>query len=619
MYNMARWGLGYFRVNQEGHVTAHPGSGAAEGVDLYRLAMDLTEQGVRLPVLLRFSDILRARIGEVAEAFTAAIDEFDYRGRHSLVYPIKVNQQRHVVQEIIEFGEPYGVGLECGSKAELQAILGLSDSPSHAIVCNGYKDAEYLRLAFMAQRLGHQVFVVLEQLRELDALIETAAEIGVEPTMGVRVKLGTEGAGRWAKSGGEQSKFGLSPAVLLKLLDRLQTDGRQSWLQMIHFHLGSQITDIRTIKVALEEIGRYYTELRRMGFPISHVDVGGGLGVDYDGTRSTAAGSVNYSIREYANDVIFTLGTVCRAAGVPMPDVITESGRAVTAHHAVLLVDVIDVETPSLPERPVVAPDAHLLLREMEDNLIDIDHDRVVEVYHDTVFAKERARDLFDSGVLTLVELAQVDQLFRATLTAVRDVAGVEPAFHEIRQHTDRLLVDRYFCNFSVFQSLPDSWAIDQVFPVVPIHRLTERPTRRGTIQDITCDSDGVIARFPGGLDGRTHLPLHPMKEGEPYVLAVFLTGAYQEILGDLHNLFGDTNAVHVKILGDGYQVTNVVLGDTVTEVLSYVQYHANDLLTTFRRKVNAAPGLSRGEANRFIADYVSGLEGYTYLEGREG
>jgi len=578
---MARWGLGYFRVNQEGHVTAHPGLESAEGIDLHRLAMDLTEQGVRLPVLLRFSDILRARIGEVAEAFSSAIEEFDYRGKHSLVYPIKVNQQRHVVQEIIEFGEPHGVGLECGSKAELQAILGLRDTPSHAIVCNGYKDAEYLRLAFMAQRLGHQVFVVLEQLRELDALVEAAAEIGVEPTMGVRIKLGTEGAGRWAKSGGEQSKFGLSPAVLLRLLDRLQADGRQAWLQMIHFHLGSQITDIRTIKGALEEIGRYYTGLRRMGFPISHVDVGGGLGVDYDGSRSTAAGSVNYSIREYANDVIFTLGSVCRAAGLPMP--------------------------------------AHNLLREMEENLVDIDSDRVVEVYHDTVFAKGRARDLFDSGVLTLVELAQVDQLFRATLSAVQAVAGTDPAFHEIRQHTERLLVDRYFCNFSVFQSLPDSWAIDQVFPVVPIHRLTERPTRRGTLQDITCDSDGVIERFPGGLEGQTHLPLHPTKDGEPYILGVFLTGAYQEILGDLHNLFGDTNAVHVKIVDHGYEVTNMVHGDTVTDVLSYVQYHPGDLLTTFRRKVNNAPGLSRSEANRFIADYVSGLEAYTYLEGGAG
>ncbi len=615
---MARWGLGYFRVNQEGHVTAHPGLESAEGIDLHQLTTDLIDQGVRLPVLLRFSDILRARIGEVVEAFSSAIEEFDYRGKHSLVYPIKVNQQRHVVQEIIEFGEPHGVGLECGSKAELQAILGLRDTPSHAIVCNGYKDAEYLRLAFMAQRLGHQVFVVLEQLRELDALIEAAAEIGVEPTMGVRIKLGTEGAGRWAKSGGEQSKFGLSPAVLLRLLGRLEAEGRQDWLQMIHFHLGSQITDIRTIKGALEEIGRFYTGLRQMGFPISHVDVGGGLGVDYDGSRSTVASSVNYSIREYANDVIFTVGSVCRAAGVPTPHIITESGRAVTAHHALLLVDVIDVEAPSIPERPVIAPDAHQLLREMEENLVDVDHDRVVEVYHDAVFAKGRARDLFDSGVLTLVELAQVDQLFRATLSAVQEVAGTEPAFHEIRQHTERLLVDRYFCNFSVFQSLPDSWAIDQVFPVVPIHRLEQRPTRRGTLQDITCDSDGVIARFTGGPDWQAHLPLHPIKDGEPYILGVFLTGAYQEILGDLHNLFGDTNAVHVKIQGDGYEVTNMVHGDSVTEVLSYVQYHPGDLLTTFRHKVNNAPGLSRGEANRFIADYVSGLEAYTYLGGGE-
>ena len=613
---MSGWGLGYFRVNDEGHVTAHPTPDSADAVDLYRLAVDLTEQGVGLPLLLRFSDILRSRIEAVTEAFRTAIHQFEYGGTHSLVYPIKVNQQQHVVQEIVAFGEPHGVGLECGSKAELLAILGLSASANHAIVCNGYKDEEYMRLALMAQQLGHQVFVVLEQSNELDTLLAVASEIGVTPTMGVRIKLVSEGSGRWAKSGGEQSKFGLSPAKLVKLLDRLRAEGQEDLLRMIHFHLGSQITDIRTIKVGLEELARYYTELRQMGFPVSHVDVGGGLGVDYDGSRSTMPGSANYSIQEYANDVVFTLGTVCRASGVPVPHIINESGRAVTAHHAFLLVNVIDVETPSVPERPTLAPDAHPLLREMEEDLVDLSLDRVVEVYHDAVFAKERARDLFDSGVLTLRELAQVDQLFLATLNAVQTAAGNDPAFHEIRQHTARVLVDRYFCNFSVFQSLPDSWAIDQVFPAIPVHRLTERPDRRGTLQDITCDSDGLMAHFPGGLSGQRSLPLHAIRDGEPYIVGVFLTGAYQEILGDLHNLFGDTNAVHVKITRDGYEVTNLVRGDSVSEVLNYVQYQASDLLTTFRRKVNAAAGLTRHEANTAVADYVSGLEGYTYLEG---
>ncbi len=614
---MRQWGLGFFRVNAAGHVTVHGSANEAAGLDLHRLAVDLTEQGIGLPVLLRFSDILRTRITDMANAFAGAIAEFDYSGRYNLVYPIKVNQQRDVVQEILEFGAPFGVGLECGSKAELQAVLGMNGDPGHAIVCNGYKDAEYMRLAFSAQRVGHQVFVVLEQLRELDTLLAVAEEIGVTPRMGVRIKLSATGAGRWAKSGGEQSKFGLSAAGLVKLLDRLKAGGQEHLLRMVHFHLGSQITDIRTIKIGLEEIARHYTELRRMGFPVTHVDVGGGLGVDYDGSRSTHAASVNYSVQEYANDVVYTLGTVCRAADVPMPDIIAESGRAVTAHHAVLLVDVIDVETPSVPERPRLGTDAHPLLQEMEESLADVTLERAAEVYHDVVFAKDRARELFDAGVLSLPDLARADQLYLATLNAVRQVVGADPAFHEIRQYTERVLVDRYFCNFSVFQSLPDSWAIEQVFPVMPVHRLTERPTRRGTLHDITCDSDGYIARFPGGLSGRSSLPLHERNEGDPYVLGIFLVGAYQEILGDLHNLYGDTNAVHVRITDDGYEVTNLVRGDTVTEVLKYVQYDPAELLSTYRRKVLAAPDLSRSEANRFIADYVDGLEGYTYLVGR--
>jgi len=447
LYGMPEWGLGFFRVNAQGHVTVHASAvetGGA-GIDLHRLAVDLTDRGVGLPVLVRFSDILKTRIHDIATAFSDAIAEFDYSGRHNLVYPIKVNQQCDVVQEILEFGAPFGVGLECGSKAELQAVLGMSPTPGHAIVCNGYKDAEYMRLALSAQRVGHPLFVVLEQLRELDTLLDTAEEMGVIPGMGVRIKLSTSGAGRWAQSGGEQSKFGLSPAGLVKLLDRLKADGLEHLLRMIHFHLGSQITDIRTIKNGLEEIARYYTELRRMGFAVTHVDVGGGLGVDYDGSRSTHPASVNYSIQEYANDVVYTLGSVCRAANVPMPNIITESGRAVTAHHALLLVDVIDVETPSMPERPQLAPDVHPLLREMEDSLIEVTIERAAEVYHDVVFAKDRARELFDAGVLSLPDLARVDQLYLATLNRVRHVVGDEPTFHEIRQYTERVLVDRYF------------------------------------------------------------------------------------------------------------------------------------------------------------------------------
>ena len=618
LYNMSGWGLGYFRVNDEGHVTVHPDGNPKRGLDLYQLALDLNAQGVGLPLLLRFSDILRSRIQALAGQFQHAIKEFGYDGRYTTVYPVKVNQQRHIVQEIVEFGTPHGVGLECGSKPELMAVLAQNESTDHLIVCNGYKDEEFMRLALMGQRLGHTVMIVLEQLSELDVLLRVADEMGVRPTVGVRIKLATEGSGRWAKSGGEDSKFGLGAVELVKLLDRLESLNRKDILRLVHFHLGSQIPDIRYIKSGLEEIGRYYAELRAMGFDqLDYVDVGGGLGVDYDGSRSTRPASVNYSLREYANDVVYTLGAVCRTEELPMPNIISESGRAITAHHSLLLVNVIDVESVAEPVPPKLRGEPHPLLVEMAESLESVAADRIQEVFHDVVFAKERAQEYFASGVFTLRDKADAEQFYLATLNALATfIAEDRASYPEIAAHIDSALVDRYFCNFSVFQSLPDNWAIDQIFPIVPIHRLRETPTRRGTLQDITCDSDGVIDRFSGGRKGKPSLELHPVVGGEPYILGIFLTGAYQEILGDLHNLFGDTNAVHVRLTEQGYEITDLVHGDTVTEVLNYVQFHASNLLATFRRKVAKAKDLSRHDANSFIADYVAGLEGYTYLEG---
>ena len=614
---MTGWGLGYFRINAEGHVMVHPDANRKRGLDLFRLAMDLNAQGVGLPLLLRFSDILQSRIQALATEFGNAIREFGYQGTYTTVYPVKVNQQRHVIQEIVEFGAPYGVGLEVGSKPELQAVLGLSENSKHLIVCNGYKDEEFMRLALMGQKLGHKVMVVLEQLNELEVLLKVAGEMGVQPTAGVRIKLATEGSGRWAKSGGERSKFGLGAVELMKLLDRLDRLDRKDILKLVHFHLGSQITDIRHVKAGLEEIGRYYVELRNMGFDITHVDVGGGLGVDYEGSRSTRPASVNYSMREYASDIVYTLGSVCRTEELPMPHIISESGRALTAHHALLLINVIDVESQIEPVPPKLREEPHPLLIEMSENLEGLTHDRVEEVFHDVVFAKERAQEYFASGVFSLRDKADADQLYLVTLNALSvGIKDDKAAFPEIVSHIEAQLVDRYFCNFSVFQSLPDHWAIDQLFPIMPIHRLKEPPTRRGTLQDVTCDSDGVIDRFTGGRKGKPSLELHPLIEDEPYILGIFLTGAYQEILGDLHNLFGDTNAVHVRLTEQGYEITDLVHGDTVTEVLNYVQFHATDLLAAFRRKVSSAKDLSRQEANSFIADFVAGLEGYTYLEG---
>ena len=617
LYNMRGWGRGYFRISDQGHVTVHPDGSPGRMIDLYHIAMDLNAQGVGLPLLLRFSDILRSRIEELATCFRKAIEEFGYQGDYATVYPVKVNQQRHVVQEIVEFGTPHGVGLECGSKPELMAVLGLDESTRHLIICNGYKDEEFMRLALIGQQLGHKVMIVVEQLNELEVLLKVAGEMNVEPTVGVRIKLETEGSGRWAKSGGEKSKFGLSAVELVRLLDKLDTEGKKHLLKLVHFHLGSQITDIRYVKAGLEEVGRYYVELRKMGFDITHVDVGGGLGVDYDGSRTTRPASVNYTMREYANDVVYTVGSICRNEDLPMPSLISESGRAITAHHALLLVNVIDCESQFEPRPVALRDDAPQGMLDMQENLEALSVDRIVETFHDAVFAKERAQEYFASGVYSLRDRADAEQLYLTTLNALNGLLGDDrTSYPEISSHLEAALVDRYFCNFSLFQSLPDNWAIDQLFPIMPIHRLDEVPTRRGTLQDVTCDSDGVIDHFAGGRKGKASLELHPYRDEEPYILGIFLTGAYQEILGDLHNLFGDTNAVHVRLKEGGYEITDLVHGDTVTEVLTYVQFHASDLLATFRRKVARAAHLGRHDANAFIADYVAGLEGYTYLEG---
>ncbi len=623
LYNIDGWGDGYFDVNEKGRMVVRPNKDRPDQtLDLFELAHDLEAQGVGLPVLLRFSDILKSRIEMLHARFASAIAEFQYEGKYTTVFPIKVNQQRHVVEEIVEFGEPTGVGLECGSKPELQAVLALSERTDHLIVCNGYKDEEFMRLALMGQKLGHTVIIVIEQVSELDVLLPVAEAMGVTPRLGVRIKLSSEGSGRWAQSGGEKSKFGLNSAQLMQVIDRLTAAGKQDFIQLIHFHLGSQITDIRFIKQGLQEVSRFYVELRRLGLDIKWVDVGGGLGVDYDGTQSTAQASMNYSAQEYANDIVYTLAETCREESLPMPDIISESGRALTAHHALLLLSVIDVESHAEPAVPTLSEDDHALLHEMADDLKTVSRKnvsmrRVREIFHDAQFDKERAQQLFSTGVLSLRERAMAEQFYLCTLNVVaRLAAGKRNHFDDIIRDMDAALVDRYFANFSVFQSLPDSWAIDQLFPIVPIHRLDEEPTRRGTIQDVTCDSDGKIDRFIGGRDGSPSMPLHVFRDGEAYILGIFLTGAYQEILGDLHNLFGDTNAVHIRLMGDAHEITHLVHGDTVTEVLNYVQFRASDLLTVFRRKVQAAREISREEANMFIAEYVAGLEGYTYLEG---
>jgi len=617
LYNIEGWGIGYFDITEAGNVTVHPTRDPQVGLDLFEIAMDLDAQGVRLPLLLRFSDILQTRIEMLAERFSLAIEEYGYEGEYTTVYPIKVNQQRHVVEEILASGERFGVGLEVGSKPELQAILALSERTDHMIVCNGYKDEEFLRLALMGQKLGHTVFIVIEKLSEVDTLLRVAKEMEVVPTAGVRIKLSSTGSGRWHETAGERSKFGLNASQLMRVLDKLRAAGQLDILKLIHFHLGSQIPDIRNIKIGMAEVSRYYAELRKMGVDVTHVDVGGGLGVDYDGSRSTAVASVNYSMQEYANDIVYSLGEACRENELPMPHVISESGRALTAHHALLLINVIDLETQIEANPGAVDEDAHPLVQELAGTLREVSERTLREVYHDATFAKEQAQQLFTSGVLSLSERAAAERFHLAIINRVAELAALDPEeYEDIIPEVDVILTDRYFCNFSLFQSLPDSWAIDQLFPIMPIHRLDEEPTRRGTLQDVTCDSDGKIDRFVGGKTGKKTLELHAIDGEDPYILGIFLTGAYQEILGDMHNLFGDTNAVHIRMTPGGYEITDMVHGDTITEVLNYVQFDTQQLVSTFRKKVRRAKEITRSEANAFIADYIAGLEGYTYLEG---
>lgn len=633
LYNVEGWGAGYFDINDRGHVIVRPDPLRPHlTLDLRDLAADLEGQGIQLPVLLRFSDILRSRIETLSERFATAIKEFEYTGGYTTVYPIKVNQQRHVVEEIVQFGKTHGVGLECGSKPELQAVLGLSETTEHLIVCNGYKDHEFMRLALMGQKLGHQVFIVLEQVSELDVLLEVAEELNVKPTCGVRIKLASEGAGRWAQSGGEKSKFGLSSAELIKLIDKLESAGRLDILKLIHFHLGSQITDIRFIKSGLAEVARFYLELRALGVDITHVDVGGGLGIDYDGTNSTNNASVNYTLQEYANDVIYTIAEACREAELPMPHIISESGRALTAHHALLLLKVIDVESQAEQPVPPLDDEDFSLLHEMHEDwrtLIEREPKprKVLEVFHDASFDKERARQYFNSGVLNLRGLAKAEVLWLATMNAIYRIAKANPdTYEDILPELESALVDRYFCNFSLFQSLPDSWAIDQLFPIMPIHRLTEEPVRRGTLQDVTCDSDGKIDHFVDKRIDKKSLELHEVRAltgdeigVEPYYLGVFLLGAYQEILGDLHNLLGDTHAVHISVdPSGGWDIEEVIEGDTVEEVLSYVQYDIADMKRAMRLDIEAACKQGRltfAEGKSLLQYYDNGLEGYTYLE----
>ena len=619
LYNVPGWGLKYFSINEKGHVQVTPKEGC-KPVDIKEVMDTLQIRDVGSPLLLRFPDILDDRIRKISNCFKKAAEEYEYKAQNFIVYPIKVNQMRPVVEEIVSHGNKYNIGLEAGSKPELHAVLAVNTHENSIVVCNGYKDEDYVELALLAQKMGRRVFLVVEKINELKLIARVAKRLNIAPNIGIRIKLTSSGSGKWEESGGDVSKFGLNSSELLDALSYLEKNRMTDCLKLIHFHIGSQITKIRRIKNALREAMQFYVQLSKMGFNIEFVDIGGGLGVDYDGTRSSSGeNSMNYSIQEYVNDSVSSLVDVCQKNDLPHPNIITESGRSLTAHHSVLIIQVL--ETAQLPiwkDDDVLDEEAHELAVELYNIWDKIDHSRVFEDWHDALQIREEALERFSLGLLDLKTRAQIEKLFWSVARDVRDMTRSMKHPPEELRKAARMLPEKYFCNFSLFQSLPDSWAIDQMFPVMPVTRLDEKPTHECTIQDVTCDSDGKINRFVAPSGSSHCLPVHDLKANEPYYLGVFLVGAYQEILGDLHNLFGDTNAVHIAMTKDGYEIAQVIDGEAVADVLDYVEYNPKKLVRNLESWVTAS--MKRGaitpeEGRQFLNNYRAGLYGSTYLE----
>ena len=621
LYNVAGWSSGYFCINDAGHVEVTPSGPEGPSVDLYDLVLDLQRRGLGLPLLMRFSDILDSRIRALFGCFDNAIREYGYQGRYRGVYPIKVNQQHQVVEELVRFGSPLGLGLEAGSKPELLAGLALLDNPDNLLVLNGYKDVEYMETALLSQKLGRYPIVVIDRYRELELLLQVARRLGIRPHIGVRAKLTTKGAGKWIESTGDRSKFGLTATEIVQLVDKLRDEQMLDCLELLHFHIGSQISAVRAVKDAMKEAGRIYVELAKAGTGLRFLDAGGGLGVDYDGSSTNWPSSTNYTMQEYANDVVAAIQEACETAGVPHPDIITESGRGLVAHHSVLVFNILDVnEVLAGQAAPRVDKKEPPVIRQLVETWRSISRKNFQEAYHDALQLKEEAANLFNVGLLDLRGRARVEQLFWGCCEAIVKIIRELDYVPDDLEGLEKGLADTYYGNFSVFQSVPDHWAVKQLFPTLPLHRLEERPTRRGVIADLTCDSDGKMDQFIDLRDVKHSLELHAF-DGRPYYIGVFLVGAYQEILGDLHNLFGDTNAVHIALDANGYRIDHVVEGDSVTEVLGYVQYQKHQLVQRMRQANEEA--LRRGlltfeESALLMRRYDEGLSGYTYLEEEE-
>ena len=619
LYNITGWGTSYFNINEKGNVYVTPCKDNTQ-IDLRDIMDELALRDVSAPVLLRFPDILDNRIEKTASCFEKAKKEYGYKGQNYIIYPVKVNQMQPVVDEIISHGRKFNLGLEAGSKPELHAVIAVQCQSDSLIICNGYKDENYVELALLAQKMGKRIFIVVEKLNEIEIIARVAKRLDVKPNIGIRIKLASSGSGKWEESGGDASKFGLTSSEVLNALERLDQLGLHDCLRLIHFHIGSQITKIRRIQTALREAAQYYINLHNMGYKVDFVDCGGGLGVDYDGTRSSSSeSSVNYSIQEYVNDCVYTFVEAADKNHIPHPNLITESGRSLAAHHSVLVIDVL--ETASLPEMPEefeAKETDHQLVKDLYDIWDHISQRNMLEDWHDAEQIRDEALQLFSHGIVDLKTRADIEAMYWSVCHEINTLCKKMKHVPDELRELDKLLADKYFCNFSLFQSLPDSWAIDQIFPIMPIQRLNEMPTRNATLQDITCDSDGKIANFVVGGRPSHVLPLHPLKKGEPYYLGVFLVGAYQEILGDMHNLFGDTSAVHISVKNGKYNIDQIIDGETVEDVLGFVQYNPKKLVRQLEQWVTKSVKqgkISPEEGKEFLSNYRSGLYGYTYLE----
>ncbi len=616
-YRIKGWGEPYFSINAAGHVTVSPSGDRGGSLDLFELVNALRDRNLALPLLIRFSDILEDRIERLNACFAKAIARYNYDGGYKGVFPIKCNQQRHLVEDLVKFGKPFQFGLEAGSKPELMIALATLDTPGSLIICNGYKDREYVETAILAQKLGQTPIIVLEQIEEVELAIEACRSLGIEPNLGIRAKLNSKGMGRWGGSSGDRAKFGLTIPEIIMVVDRLREAKMLNCLQLLHFHIGSQISSISVIKDAISEASKIYVELVQLGANMRYLDVGGGLGVDYDGSQTNFHASKNYNIQNYANDIVAEVKDACAEKKIPVPTLVSESGRAIASHQSVLIFDVLgtsEVRT-DLPHPP--EDNEHAVIRNLWETYNSINTENFQEAYHDVTQFKEEALNRFNLGYLSITERARAEQFYWASCRKILDIINELEYVPDDLEDLEQMMSSIYYVNMSVFQSAPDSWAIDQLFPIMPIHRLGEEPTRRGILADLTCDSDGKIDQFIDLRDVKPVLELHHLKKNKPYYLGLFLGGAYQEIMGNLHNLFGDTNAVHIKLTPKGYQIEHVVKGDTMKEVVGYVQYDAEDLVENIRKKSEQAlqeKRITLQESQRLLQNYESSLGRYTYL-----